>query len=330
MTQRMQACDDLDALMQVITCFMPEIAPDHAGRLYLFDKERNAMTEACAWLGPNLSTSEFSPLACWALRRGEAHRPRGHAIDVPCEHLHADGGTSADTVCLPLTSQREMLGLFYLESRGDAEQATELSSVYLRLFAENVGLALGNLKLREALRELAMADPLTGLANRRRLDESLDRETKLAEGLGAPLAALMIDVDHFKRFNDTFGHEAGDRVLREVGAVLKGATRDGDLAIRYGGEEFLLLLPGMHVSKATERAEQIRERIGALRLDDGEAELGRITASVGVASTPECGSYRELLQLADAALYKAKESGRDRLIVAQAAHAGRAAETLRV
>lgn len=319
MTQRMQACDDLDALMQVVTCFMPEIAPDHGGRLYLLDKERNAMVEACTWLGPNLSTSEFSPLACWALRRGEPHRPHGQAIDVPCEHLQADGGTSADTVCLPLISQREMLGLLYLESRGVADQATELSSVYLRLLAENIGLALGNLRLREALHELAMADSLTGLANRRRLDESLDRETRLAERLGAPLAALMIDVDHFKRFNDTFGHEAGDLVLREIGAVLKGVTRGGDLAFRYGGEEFLLLLPGMHAKQALERAEKIRERIAALRLSHGEHTLGQITVSVGVASATESGAYSILVPLADGALYHAKQNGRNRVEVAGAA-----------
>jgi diguanylate cyclase (GGDEF)-like protein len=315
--------------MEVVTCFMPEIAPSSAGRLYLLDKDRNAMIQACSWLNPEISAEEFAPMSCWALRRGQPHRPLGHAIDVPCEHLHAEDGPRRDTICLPLMAQRETLGLLYLEHKAALEDGTEVPDVYLKQLSENVGLALGNLKLREALRELAMADPLTGLANRRRLNESLDRETKLAERLSAPLAALMIDVDHFKRFNDTFGHQAGDSVLREVGGVLKGATRGGDLAFRYGGEEFLLLLPGMHVSNAIERAEQIRERIAALRFADGESDQGGITASIGVASTPECGSYRDLLRLADAALYKAKQSGRDRVVVAPAARADRSPEAMR-
>jgi diguanylate cyclase (GGDEF)-like protein len=316
MTQRMQGCDTLLDLREVIQRFIPEIAPGLAGRLYLLDPARNAVVEACSWLGPIHSLGEFSPIACWALRRGLPHRPAGRDIDVPCDHLALVDGSLIDTLCLPLTAQRETLGLLYFEPRPGASAAAEPRDVYLRMLAENVGLALANLRLRDALREMALADPLTGLANRRQLDAVLDLQLAESERLGQPISCLMIDVDHFKRFNDMFGHEAGDAVLREVGAVLKGGTRELGSAFRYGGEEFLLLLAGMDPDQASARAEDIRARMAALRVEHGGSELGSITVSIGLASAPAHCRIGELVQTADAALLRAKALGRDRVVAA--------------
>ncbi len=316
MTQRMQGCDTLLDLKEVVQRFVPEIAPDLAGRLYLVDQARNVVADACNWLDPKYSEPEFSTLFCWALRRGLPHRPSGSNIDVACEHLKRADGPIPDTLCLPLTSHGETLGMLYFEPRPEGGRATP--EVYLHMLAENVSLALANLRLRDTLREMAMADPLTGLANRRQLEGTIGAQFADAQRLGVPISCLMIDLDHFKRCNDAYGHEAGDDVLRAVGAVLRHATRDAGHAFRYGGEEFLLVMPGCTAEKAAIYAEHIRMQIGALLISHQGRELGPITASIGVAAAPEHCAFERLIQTADAAAYRAKALGRDRVIVASA------------
>lgn len=324
MTQRMQACGTMKDLTDVISRFMPQIAPQLAGRLYLLDDSRNVMVEASTWLSPVHSKPEFSPLTCWALRRGAAHRPQGAAIDISCGHLGLDQGAAIDSICLPLTAQRETIGLLYLEPRADAVAGlADPADAYLNMLAENIGLALANLRLRDTLRKMAMADPLTGLANRRQLDTLLDIQVAEAAQSDKPISCLMLDVDHFKRFNDQFGHDAGDAVLREVGAVLDHVTREGGLACRYGGEEFLLLLPGFGPDQALERAEEVRRRVEALRLTHNGQDLGLTTVSLGLASAPTHCAFDRLVETADAAMYRAKESGRNQVAVAVARRRGR-------
>lgn len=327
LTQRMQECETMHQLERVIESFVPQIAPGLAGRLYLFDESRKLLVEVSAWLGPVHSHSEFAPATCWALQRGELHRPKGHAADVPCDHL--DGSAQKfDSICLPLIAQRAILGLLYLEPRSDlSEPLLDISEIYLKLLAENIGLAAGNLRLRDTLRAMAMADPLTGLANRRQLEAVL--ESRLAEANNArePISCIMLDVDHFKHFNDQFGHDAGDAVLRVVGEFLKQSTRDTD-AFRYGGEEFLLLMPQMDPEQAGRRAEEIRNGIAKLQVKHGGRDVGSITASVGVATAPDQCAFGGIIQAADAALLRAKESGRNRVEIASIGQATSARRTI--
>jgi diguanylate cyclase (GGDEF)-like protein len=316
MTQRMQGCDSLLDLKEVVQRFVPEIVPGLAGRLYLLDEARNAVVEACNWLSPVHSRAEFSPIGCWALRRGLPHRPAGKAVDVPCDHLALGDASLIDSICLPLTVQRETLGLLYFEPvNGDG---AEIPEIYLHMLSENIGLALSNLRLRDALREMAMVDPLTGLANRRQLETALKVQLAEAERLDQPISCLMLDVDHFKQFNDRFGHDAGDTVLREVGKTLRQSTREQGLAFRYGGEEFLLLMPGIGHDQAAVRAEEILTRIGTLRVEHKGDELGPITASIGVATAPDQCPTQSIIRTADAALLRAKSCGRNRVEVALA------------
>jgi diguanylate cyclase (GGDEF)-like protein len=172
---------------------------------------------------------------------------------------------------------------------------------------------------------MAMDDALTGLGNRRQLDAVLTQQLALSERTGQPVSCLMADVDHFKQFNDRFGHEAGDAVLREVGKVLRAGLRPGDQAYRYGGEEFLILLPGLDGDEARSRAEEIRQLISSLQISHEGIALGPVHASVGVASTPAHSSRDRLVQTADAALLRAKKEGRDRVVVASARKDRRAA-----
>jgi diguanylate cyclase (GGDEF)-like protein len=172
---------------------------------------------------------------------------------------------------------------------------------------------------------MAMADPLTGLANRRQLEMVLEVQLAEADRLGRPISCLMLDVDHFKRFNDQFGHDAGDEVLRAMGEILQQATREHGLAFRYGGEEFLLLMPELDAEQASQRAEDIRARVKSLRVQHGGRELGPITASLGMATAPAHCGFDTLVKTADAALLRAKEAGRDRVVVAETRRAGQRA-----
>jgi diguanylate cyclase (GGDEF)-like protein len=315
MTQRLQGCDSSSDLVDVVRRFAPEIAPGFAGRLYIHDARRNAVRQACDWLSPLRSGEEFPPSACWALRRGQIHRPAGNMIDIPCDHLGEL--SSARSICIPLSAQGETIGLLYFEEPENiANDQIERTEKYLEMLAENIGLALANLRLRDALREMAMVDALTGLANRRRFDMAIEEEVALSRRNQSPLACLMVDIDHFKRFNDAYGHDAGDAVLKAVGGVLADSLREDGYAFRLGGEEFVLLMPGFSLDQAFARAQQVQDRLQRLQVEHGRQELGPITASFGLAVYPDHGKPAALVQTADAALLRAKAQGRNQIVVA--------------
>jgi diguanylate cyclase (GGDEF)-like protein len=167
--------------------------------------------------------------------------------------------------------------------------------------------------LRESLRQQSVRDALTGLCNRRYLEETLTRECARAQRNQTPIAVFMIDVDHFKQFNDRHGHEAGDTVLREVGRLLREFARESDIAVRYGGEEFTLVLPDADGNVALDRAEALRAAVESLELSFHGSVLGTLTISIGIALYPEHGrSPNDVLRSADQALYVAKRNGRNR------------------
>jgi diguanylate cyclase (GGDEF)-like protein len=218
-----------------------------------------------------------------------------------------------------MIAQGESLGLLFLQSRGSDGAATTRSASRQKLaaaMAEQIALALSNLWLRESLRQQSVRDPLTGLYNRRFLEETLDRELSRLERKNLPLSLIMIDVDNFKDFNDTFGHAAGDAVLRDLGTVLQRFVRGGDIACRFGGEEFTVILPEAGLEIGRQRAEMLREAVREMHLVHEGKALGPVTLSLGVACFPEHGRRRDhLLEATDAALYEAKSSGRNCVIV---------------
>ena len=182
--------------------------------------------------------------------------------------------------------------------------------------AEHIALALANLKLRETLRSQSIRDPLTGLFNRRYMEESLEREMRRASRGRHPVGIIMLDLDHFKKFNDSYGHDAGDALLRIVGNTLQRSIRAEDIACRYGGEEFTLILPEASLIDAAQRAESIRESIRNLNIQHRRQQLGGVTVSAGVAIFPDHGPTGDaVLRAADAALYQAKARGRDRVAI---------------
>lgn len=182
------------------------------------------------------------------------------------------------------------------------------------LFRHGLALALNNALAHDRLQRLAALDPLTGLYNRRFGLERLKEEYGRARRISGPVAVIMFDLDHFKLVNDTYGHLAGDRVLTGVARVARGIVRQGDVLLRYGGEEFVAILPGAALKDALLVAERIRRAVGETLVKEGEATI-RVTVSLGVVSCPELdvSSQEELLRSADELLYKAKANGSDRI-----------------
>lgn len=264
--------------------------------------------------------------ACWAIRRGGAHLQAGR-YGIRCLHQPAD--MTGALLCTPLSVDGVLIGVLHLHrgrvdpddlaSSGGAADAQDFSGAVqqrLEVFGEVVKLGLSNLRLRDSLREQALRDALTGLPNRRLFDEALPRELTRCLRARQPLTLAMIDVDHFKHFNDRYGHDAGDRVLRSVAQVLAGSIRADDMACRYGGDEFICLMPGMTARDAASRFELALQRMASLAGCDG-LPAEPITFTIGLASAPDCGTdVTALTRAADAALYVAKGKGRNRVEVA--------------
>jgi diguanylate cyclase (GGDEF)-like protein len=235
---------------------------------------------------------------------------------APCAHAE---GVKNTYLCAPILAQGETLGVVHFQATDDTPQmdASELS--FKTTFAAQVGLSLANIRLREALRTQSVRDALTGLYNRRYLEETLEREVRRAARAAQSLGFLMIDLDHFKNFNDTYGHEAGDAVLRETALFLAKGIRAEDFVCRFGGEEFVVILPTADLESSRARAERLRLKMRELTILYQGKSLGMVTISVGVAVFPEHGtSPKELMAAADAALYEAKRGGRDKVVVASA------------
>lgn len=294
------------------------LAP-HAGAIYLTAPSLNRLDCIAQWGATN-----FPPVIGWddclALRRGRFYGASDPEREVYCNHVSAEL-RAQPYLCVPMTAQGTSLGMFHAAFHPDAFRAGRQAAEQLRVqrFADQVALALANIKLRESLRDLSIRDSLTGLFNRRYLEESLEREIAGAKRSGAQLAVFMLDADHFKRFNDQFGHEAGDAVLRALGRTLKGAVRASDLACRFGGEEFTVVLIGADAESARKWAGRLAADLARLEIRHGSQALPRLTLSMGLSLYPAHGEDPDtLLQAADLALYEAKRAGRDRLVVAGA------------
>jgi diguanylate cyclase (GGDEF)-like protein/PAS domain S-box-containing protein len=289
-----------------------------SGTLYTFKASRNLVEAAVSWGNSSTLEAVFAPQACWALRRGQPHWSEIGGDSVVCPHLEAL--PAASHLCLPMVGQGETLGVLHLEFARIGGEGAELRSGRQRLgvtVAGQIALSLASLRMRETLRDQSIRDSLTGLFNRRFMQESLEREMMRSRRKKHAVTMLFLDIDHFKRFNDTFGHDAGDFVLQSIADLLRNFFRGDDVACRCGGEEFAVILPEANAHDATLRADKLRAEVKALKLHYKDTRLGPISVSIGVAAFPEhCDTAEELLKAADQCLYQSKHSGRDRVTVA--------------
>jgi diguanylate cyclase (GGDEF)-like protein/PAS domain S-box-containing protein len=317
MGEHMQSCITQDEVFAAALGYAPKVFPTSPGAVALFNAGRNLVEIAGQWLDCQLPITVFEPNACWALRTGHPHLVVAGDTTAPCAHA---AGVKNTYLCVPILAQGEALGVLHFQATDEAPTLADSELSFKTTFAGQVGLSVANIRLREALRAQSIRDPLTGLYNRRYLTEMLERETRRAIRSEQSLGVLMLDLDHFKKFNDTYGHEAGDRVLRETASLLMKSVRAEDIVCRFGGEEFVVILPMADLQVTEARGERIRSRTRELTVLHQGQSLGMITVSVGVAVLPEHGTNpKELLEAADAALYRAKREGRDRVVVAEVA-----------
>jgi diguanylate cyclase (GGDEF)-like protein/PAS domain S-box-containing protein len=321
MGSRLQSCQTVDEAYVEVAVAAEQLFSKWSGALCVIRASRTSVETVADWGKLSHRERVFPPDDCWALRRGQPQLFRDGDKRTSCRHV--DPKEVTESLCVPLMAQGEALGIISLERvrNHDAQEAAPLFSEeaerrLVAVFAEQVGLALGNLNLRESLRNQSICDSLTGLFNRRYMEESLEREFSRAMRKKTRVAIIMLDIDHFKRFNDTYGHQAGDALLRSLGDLLKRGTRGQDIACRYGGEEFVLVLAEAHLDGAIQRAEILRQQVKQLSVDYAGQVLGAVSVSMGVAIFPDHGTtMAEVMRASDQALYCAKREGRDRVSV---------------
>jgi len=323
MGELLQSCLTTEEAYAAIGAFTPRLFPSESGALGVLGPSRNLVEIVVSWGDPPPTDQLFPPDRCWALRRGRAYRVEAPGPGLVCGHV--DPSLPTGYLCVPMMAHGEPLGVLHLQGgssrAGQPDRAPDLLlESHQRLavtVAEHIALALANLRLRETLRSQSILDPLTGLFNRRYMEETLELELARAARGERAIGIILLDLDHFKPLNDSCGHDAGDALLRELAGVLKSRVRDGDIACRYGGEEFVLILPEASLELARRRAEELREEVKRLRVSHRGRVIGPITVSLGVAAFPDHGkNSATLLHAADAALYRAKAEGRDRVTIA--------------
>jgi len=313
MTDMLQAAEAHDDAGAVLMSTSMRLLPEFGGALYVFNNSRDRLDLAKSWnTSADFEPSEtLMPAKCWALKRGKPHinDPRNNTLC--CMHHSGQGAT----VEIPMMARGKVHGLLVLGISGEGSYKHLLEIRRLgRALADSMSLAISNIALREKLRTQSLRDPLTGLYNRRYMEDALDRYVSLAQRSGTATSVLMIDLDNFKQLNDVHGHAKGDAVLRDIAAQLVGALRPSDVVSRFGGEELLVILPNCDLDAAAIKAEILRERIEAL----SEAHGHPISASFGIAGVPETStSAIDVIPMADAALYIAKQEGKNCVRIAE-------------
>lgn len=315
MGDMLRACLTTQEAYSVIVRVAQQIFPEQTGALYAISPSRSLVEAVAVW-GDAVSLERvFAPDECWGLRRGRVHWVVDPGVGLICKHLRP--AAPQGYLCVPMMAQSEALGILFL-TQPAGTHLTEAKQRLALAMSEHIAMALSNLRLHETLRSQSIRDPLTGLFNRRFMEESLSLELRRAARNQRPLGIIMLDLDRFKHFNDTYGHDAGDTLLRELGALLQANIRGEDIACRYGGEEFTLILPEGSAEGIRQRAEALREAIRRLEVVHRGKPLGTIAASLGVAIFPEHGRTGDaLLQAADAALYQSKDAGGNKVTLAK-------------
>ena len=315
LNQYLQSCVVVADACASLAALAPPLFPNIAGTISIFDSTANYFEQVKTW--GNLACSEplFNGTDCWALRLGQPHLVGVQQHDLLCSHLNPEC-LPQESLCIPLIAQGETLGLLNLCS----DRAGVISSDQQQLakaVAEQVSLAIANIKLRERLENQSIRDPLTGLFNRRYLEQFFLQEIGRAKRYNHSIGVIMGDIDHFKQFNDQLGHDAGDHVLKTIGRILQSNIRGSDIACRYGGEEMTIVLPQTSLEDTLVKAESLRQAIASMEVEYKGKELGTLTVSLGVACYPNHGETMvNIIQAADRALYQAKAAGRNRVVMA--------------
>lgn len=322
LSSTIQRCENVDEAYATSVPLLGILFAERAGVFYRHSNTPPYLQSVGTWGDRYQVETLPQPAECHVLANAQPSNNRAKYLAGTC--WISTGNNGQKVLCVPLHAGNKLLGVLYVQLWAD-----ESDGSYKRLArlgnrtADLLALALANLQLREDLEEQAVRDPLTGLFNRRFLNEVLKQELEHARRHQQTLALLLLDIDHFKYMNDTYGHDAGDAVLRVVGQLLSTSFRPEDTVCRFGGEEMLVVLPGISRDSAYTRAERLRQAMNELHIEYEGVPLPSITASIGVAVFPMHGQNPDALIIAaDQALYHAKHSGRNRVVLAEQGDGG--------
>jgi len=326
----LQLCVTVQQVYQSAASSFSRLLAGTSGSLCMINNSRQLVEVVSTWSGTGTGSGpenceesaveDFHPPdSCCGLRSGQARWRQPGVSEIHCAHFNEDAPECY--LCMPIVAHGNTLGVLYVQCPSEAGvAAVHERTDGLRQLVQLTGMAIATLNLRTKLENQSIRDSLTGLFNRHFLQISLERELARAARRKQVLAIFMLDLDHFKRFNDTFGHAAGDTVLKAVAEIFRSSIRTEDIACRYGGEEFTIMLPDVTPAAAYERADIIRQAIAGLRVPLEKEVYAEFTISIGVAFYPSDGDYADaLLRRADAALYRAKRQGRNQIVQYEAA-----------
>ena len=320
LNELLQSCTTQAEAYQVIGLVAVELFAGKSGCLAMLHPLEQTMETVASWGDETAVMPSFSLEDCWALRRGKLHEVSDPRLDLLCHHFVHD--PHAGYLCVPLIVPSGTTGLLCLTGAVGKTIGSIARQRLAVAAGETIKQFLYGLKLRDDLRDQAIHDPLTGLCNRRYLDESLSRELHRGRRGKSPLCVVMVDLDNFKPFNDRHGHDAGDSLLRELAHMMRDKLRKSDILCRYGGDEFVFVLPDSSLADAEHRVEQIRALVQELPTQNGTLTRDTISLSAGIAGAPEHGSTAAaLLEAADHAMYAAKHAGGNRVVIYQATEA---------
>ena len=314
MNDLMQSSLKIEEAYAVIAQYAEELYEDQSGALLRLNDTHTLLEIVASWGKIRPDELVFPSDQCWALRRGRMHVVPDENYRLRCKHHSLPMYESY--LCVPLIAQGKTFGILYQQVKGKENLAR--FEQMTKTFSERIALALANLELGESLRMQSIRDPLTSLFNRRYMEETLERELRRAVRYKRPLGLLMLDLDHFKEVNDTYGHSAGDLLLEKLGGYLQSHIRKEDVACRYGGDEFIIILPESSLEESQKRAEQLRRGINQIIVEYKNQPLRSVEVSIGVTGYPDHADTSEaIMQIVDDALFKGKKGGRNRVFVAE-------------
>lgn len=310
MGELLPACTKYDEIYEIFSHYALKLFPKYKGKLFVYSE--NKLECVSSWGDTeNRVDVDFTTQDCWAFLQNQLYLVQPGSKTPRCNHIQPKDGY----ICIPVTAGGETLGLISLSFGSQTISNDEITT--LTRLASDIGLTISNVRLRETLQELSIRDYLTGLYNRRYMEEMLLQEIARAKRTGSGFGIIMFDIDNYKEFNDTYGHEAGDIVLTTLGQFLKDYFRESDIICRFGGEEFVIILKDTTEAEILERADALRKAVKGLPIKFGNQTLKEMNISLGVSLFPQHGkTARALIDSADEALYRAKNEGRDRLCLA--------------
>ncbi len=309
------SAQSIEELVVIIGESMRKIFPQADGSIFLYSNSRDCLEYSGGWGDAAAEDLHFKPDSCWGMRRGRSYAFGGEAIMVPCGHALEDKAAYA---CLPIIAHGDTIGLLHigfprLPARGmsrEQAQRLERNLELAQICVEQISLATASVRLQNELRDKSVKDLLTGLWNRRWFIDMAQSELRRSTKTNKPISIVMLDIDHFKRFNDKYGHDAGDTALKVFAAHLSDIDREGVYAARFGGEEFAIICANTTTEEAVAIVDGLRDTVSEAPVIHAGQRLPSLNFSAGVASAQTAPDLRTLINCADKALYSAKAAGR--------------------